>query len=71
MFFSLIVGNGKALPWLRWLDAVLLLRSHGFDPRHVNVGFVVDKVALGKVFFLLISIMSSVLHARSAFVGAP
>ena len=51
MFFSLIVGNWKVVPWLRWLDAVFLLWSHGFYPRQVNVGFVADKVALGQVFF--------------------
>jgi hypothetical protein len=35
-------------------QAVSLLRpslSHGFDPRSGNVGFVVDKEALGQVFF--------------------
>jgi hypothetical protein len=63
MFFSLIVGNGRAVPWLRWSDAVPLLRSHGFNPSQVDVGFVVDKVALGQVFspssFSPVSIITS------------
>jgi hypothetical protein len=39
-----------AVPWLRRLVAGLSPRRRGFDPRSVNVGFVVDKVAMGQVF---------------------
>jgi hypothetical protein len=39
------------VPWLRRLVAGLLLRRPGFDPGSVHVGFVVDKVAQGQVFF--------------------
>jgi hypothetical protein len=41
----------KAVPWLRRLVASLSPRRPGFDCRSVRVGFVVDKVALGQVFF--------------------
>jgi hypothetical protein len=40
-----------AVPWLRRLVAGLLSRRPGFDPWSVHVGFMVDKVALGQVFF--------------------
>jgi hypothetical protein len=39
-----------AVPWLWRLAAGLPPRSPGFDPGSVDVGFVVDKVALGQVF---------------------
>jgi hypothetical protein len=39
-----------AVPCLRRLVAGLSPRRPGFDPGSVNVGFVVDKVALGQVF---------------------
>ena len=39
----------KAVPWLRWLVAGLLPRMPKFDPRAVNMGFVVYKVELGQV----------------------
>jgi hypothetical protein len=39
-----------AVPWLRRLVAGLSLRRPGFDPGSVDVGFVVDKVALGQIF---------------------
>jgi hypothetical protein len=39
-----------AVPWLRRLVAGFPPRRPGFDPGSVQVGFVVDKVALGKVF---------------------
>jgi hypothetical protein len=38
------------VPWLRRLTAGLPPRRPGFDPGSVYVGFVVDKVALGRVF---------------------
>jgi hypothetical protein len=43
-----------ALPWLRQLVAGLLPRRPEFDPGSVHVGFVVDKVALGQVFPLVL-----------------
>jgi hypothetical protein len=55
------------MPWLRRLVAGLLPRRSGFDPGWVHVGFVVDKVALGQVFPLLllfspVSFIPPVLH---------
>jgi hypothetical protein len=44
------VRYGKAVSWLRRLVAGFTSRRPGFDPRSVQVGFVVDKVALGQVF---------------------
>jgi hypothetical protein len=44
-----IVRYEKAVPWLRWLVAGFLLRRAEFTPW--LVGFVVDEVALGQVFF--------------------
>jgi hypothetical protein len=38
------------VPWLRLLVAGLSPRRAGFDAGSVNVGFVVDKVALAQVF---------------------
>jgi hypothetical protein len=40
----------KAVPWLRLLVAGVSLRSPGFEPRSLHVGFVVDNVALRQVF---------------------
>jgi hypothetical protein len=34
------------LPWIRRLAAGLSPRKNGFDPCSINVGFVLDKVAL-------------------------
>jgi hypothetical protein len=42
--------SNKAVPWLRRLVAGLSPRRPGFDLGSVDVGFVVDKVALGQVF---------------------
>jgi hypothetical protein len=39
-----------AVPWLRWLVAVLSPRRTGFAPASVNTEFVVDEVALEQVF---------------------
>ena len=39
-----------AVIYLRWLVTGLAHRRPGFDRRPVCVGFVVDKVALGRVF---------------------
>jgi hypothetical protein len=43
-----------AVPWLRRLVAGLSPRRPRFDPRPVHLGFVVDKVALGQVFSLVL-----------------
>jgi hypothetical protein len=40
----------NAVPWLRLLVAGLSPWRPGFDPRSVDVGFVVDKVAMGQGF---------------------
>jgi hypothetical protein len=40
----------QALPWLSQLVAGLSPRRPGLNPGSVNVGFVVDKVALRQVF---------------------
>jgi hypothetical protein len=51
-FISCGVGltSALAVPWLRSLVAGLSPRRSGFAPGSINVGFVVDKVALGQVF---------------------
>jgi hypothetical protein len=43
-----------AVPWPRSLVAGLSPRRPGFAPGPINVGFVVDKVALGQVFLRVI-----------------
>jgi hypothetical protein len=43
--------TARAVPWLRRLVAGISPRRPGFDTGSVHVGFVVDKVALGLVFF--------------------
>jgi hypothetical protein len=43
--------EARAVPWLMRLVAGLSTRRPGFDLGSVHVGFVVDKVALGQVFF--------------------
>jgi hypothetical protein len=40
----------QTVPWLRRLVAGIQPWRPGFDPRSGNVGFVVDKVALGGFF---------------------
>jgi hypothetical protein len=57
----------KAVPWLRQLVAGLSPRRPGFDPGSFNVGFVVDRLALGQVFprvlrFSPVSFIPPVLH---------
>jgi hypothetical protein len=39
------------VPYLRWLLGNFSLRRPEFDPRLGNVGFVVNRVAMGRVFF--------------------
>jgi hypothetical protein len=46
--YHLLVPVSKAVPWLKRLDAGLSPRRSGFAPESIHVGFVVDKVALGR-----------------------
>lgn len=46
----LSAGLARAVPWFRRLVAGFPPRRLGFDPMSGHVGFVVDRVALGKVF---------------------
>jgi hypothetical protein len=39
------------MPWLRSLVTGLSPRKPGFVPGSIHVGFVVDKVAVGQVFY--------------------
>jgi hypothetical protein len=48
------------VPWLRRLVAGLSLLRPGFDPGSVNLGFVVDKVALGQVFLRVVGFPLSI-----------
>jgi hypothetical protein len=41
----------RAVPQLRWLVAGFPMRRPRFDPRSFYVGFLVDEMALGQVFF--------------------
>ena len=47
------------MPWLSRSVLSLSLRGAGFNPRAVNVGFAVDKVALGQVLHavLIVSVL--------------
>jgi hypothetical protein len=56
----------KAVPWLRRLVAGLSPRRPWFDPGSVNVGFVVDKVALGQVFPLVLRFSPVTFHSTGA-----
>ena len=44
----------RAVSWLRWLVAGILVRRYGFNPRPVRVGFMVAKETLENVFFRLL-----------------
>jgi hypothetical protein len=55
-----------AVPWRRRLVAGISPRRPGFDPRSVHVKFVVDQVALGKVFFSSTSVFSCHFHSTGA-----
>jgi hypothetical protein len=57
------------VPWLRRSVVSLSPRRPGFDPGLFHVGFVVDKVELGKVFpeyfgFSSVNFIPPVLHYR-------
>ena len=55
-----------ALPWFRLLVAGLLQWRLGFDPRPVRVGFVVDKVALGRVFLPVFWVFALSYHTTNS-----
>jgi hypothetical protein len=54
------------MPWLRRFAAGLPPRMAGFDPGSVHVGFVVDKVALGQVFYQSTSVLPCEYHSSGA-----
>lgn len=61
--------------WLRRLVASFSHPRAGFNPTPVRVGFMVSKVALGRVFLLLVrfsavSFTPAVLHTHSSITGA-
>jgi hypothetical protein len=62
-------SDPRAVPLLRRLVAGLSQRRPGFDPRAVDVGFVVDKVALGQVF--LKELRFSPVPCQFHSIGAP
>jgi hypothetical protein len=49
-YFASTIDTREAVPWLRRLVAGLSQRSPVFAPGSINMGLVVDKVALGHVF---------------------
>jgi hypothetical protein len=49
-----------------WLFASLCLQKTGFDPRQVQVRFIVDKMALGRVFFRSTPVFSCQYHSTNA-----
>jgi hypothetical protein len=51
MLRLLRLSNRPCHAWFRQFVTSLSLRKSGFAPEAVHVGFVVDKVALGQVFF--------------------
>jgi hypothetical protein len=46
------------VPWLKQLATGLLPQKPGFMPTSVHVGIVVDKVALGEAFVLVLWVFS-------------
>jgi hypothetical protein len=52
--------------WLRRLVAGFSPQRPGFDPGSVHVRFVVDKVALGQVFFSELSVFPCQFHSTGA-----
>lgn len=58
------------MPWLSWLVAWLSLQWFGLNPKPDHVGFVVEEVALGKVFLRVLQILPAcvilpMLHTHS------
>jgi len=61
----------RVLSWLTWLVTDLFPRRTRFDPTSVHVWFVVDKVALGEGFVLVLGFplsLSSHLCSRLIFI---
>jgi hypothetical protein len=50
-YFVSVRFSVRVVPWFRRLVAGFSPRRTGFAPGSVHVGFVVDKVAMGQVFF--------------------
>jgi len=48
--------NHEAIPCFMLLVSGLEIRVDGFNPRPINVGLVVNKVALGQVFLRVLRI---------------
>jgi hypothetical protein len=63
------VTPNLAVPWLRQLVTGLSPRRSGFDPQSVYVGFVVDKVVLGQVFFPSTSVFPCQFHSIAALLN--
>jgi len=62
-------GMRRAVPWLRWLDTILLPRLTGFDPGSVHVRFMAEKTALGQVVRILgLSPVSTILTVPHAHI---
>ena len=55
-----------AVPWLRRLVTGLSQRRLGFDPRPVRVGFVVEKVAQGRVFLRVFRVFPYQYHSTNS-----
>jgi hypothetical protein len=53
-----------SVPWIRWLVTCHSHWTSGFNPRPVQVGFVVDRVALGNFFPVCFAFLS-LLHPHS------
>jgi hypothetical protein len=58
-----------AVPWFRRFVAGLPPRRPGFDPGSVHVGFVVDKVALGQIFPLVLRFPLSISFHRCSITS--
>jgi hypothetical protein len=54
------------VPWLRSLVAGLSPRRPGLAPGSTHVGFVVEKVALGQVFLIVLRIPLSMYYSTVA-----
>jgi hypothetical protein len=63
------------VPWLRQLVDSMSLQRPGLHPRLVIVGFVVDRVAVGQVFLLVlwfshVGIIPAIFHIHLYFTDA-
>lgn len=60
--------NLEAIQWLRWLVGRLSSVGFGFDRRPVNVGLVMNVVALGQVFLHVFCFPDFTVGARGGAV---